>query len=106
MYQREFVLSLMQTGGMSLPQSAADGFESVAEGTEYDNGTLSYSPVSGFEWIPRAIFNRGEISAADVYAVLSEVNDVLKSRIRSSKGEDKAHYTLLQSYINYGTSLK
>jgi hypothetical protein len=62
--------------------------------------------VSGFEWFPRYIFNRGDVSAADIYAVLSRVNDVLKKRIRSANDVDKAHYRLLQSYITYGTSLK
>lgn len=107
MYQKEFVLSLLRTGAMGIPAGADRSFEgSPVQGLEMPAGTLVYSEVSGFEWFPRYIFNRGDVSAADIYAVLSRVNDVLKKRIRSANDVDKAHYRLLQSYITYGTSLK
>jgi hypothetical protein len=87
MYQKEFVLAFLQMGSIPAPEGA-------------------YSTVSGFEWLPRAILNRGDLTTADIYAVLSRVNDVLKSRSRGASSLDKAHYQLLQSYISYGTSLK
>ena len=84
----------MRSGGMRLPGSAKS---LVDEGILYDD------PVSGFEWLPRAIFNRGDITVADLYAVLYRVNKLLRSRL---SGPDKAHYELLLSYIQYGTSLQ
>lgn len=93
-YQQAFIQSVMRSGGMRLPGSAKS---LVDEGILYDN------PVSGFEWLPRAIFNRGDITVADLYAVLYRVNKLLRSRL---SGPDKAHYELLLSYIQYGTSLQ
>ena len=93
-YQLAFLQSVMKSGGMRLPSSAQS---LVEEGMLYDD------PVSGFEWIPRAIFNRGDITAADLYAIIYRVNKLLKSRL---SGPDKAHYELLLSYIQYGTSLQ
>ena len=106
MYQKEFVLAFMRLGSIPVPEGADRALDGFVEGEEYDSGTLSYSPVSGFEWYPRAIFNRGDLTTADIYAVLSRVNGVLKSRIRTANALDKAHYQLLQSYISYGTTLK
>ena len=90
LYQRIFVLTILQTGGMSVPQGAQDAF----------------APISGFEWLPRAIFNRGSLSAADMYAILYKVNGTLKKRMSGASAADKAHYQLLQSYIQYGTSIQ
>ena len=106
MYQKEFILAFMRMGSIPIPEGADRALDGFAEGVEHDSGTLTYSPVSGFEWIPRAIFNRGDLTTADIYAVLSRVNDVLKARARSANALDKAHYQLLQSYISYGTTLK
>ena len=69
-------------------------------------GTLSYDPVSGFEWIPRALFNNGNISAGDVFAVIYQVHTLLKSRLAGANATDKAHYQLLLSTIEYGTRLQ
>ena len=106
MYQKEFILAFMRMGSIPIPEGADRTLDGFTEGVEFDSGILSYSPISGFEWMPRAIFNRGDLTTADIYAVLSRVNDVLKSRARSANALDKAHYQLLQSYISYGTTLK
>ncbi|MBR3501082.1 MAG: zinc-dependent metalloprotease [Bacteroidales bacterium] len=107
MYQREFVLSLLTTAGMKVPAKAnSAAYSELSEGVDYEFGTMTYSPVSGFEWVPRDIFNRGDISAADYYAVLSKVKDTIQSRMKNAKALDKAHYELLLYYIDYGTSAK
>ena len=106
MYQREFVLAALTGAGMKLPNNVERGFTDSMDGVEHEGGVMSYSPVSGFEWIPRAIFNRGDISAADFYAVLSDVKDIIDTRMKKAKPADKAHYELLKYYIDYGSSAK
>ena len=109
MYQTEFVRAVMQQGGIPLPPAPDQRrFEGAAgpEDCELVTGTLSYDPVSGFEWLPRALFNNGNISAGDVFAVIYQVHTLLKSRLAGANATDKAHYQLLLSTIEYGTRLQ
>lgn len=109
MYQMEFVKSLITSGSLPAPQGMQSFSAAALPGpgaVEFDSGYLSYDPVSGFEWLPRAIFNRGNISSADMYAVLTRVHSLVKGKVRGARPLDRAHYELIQSYIEYATSLK
>ena len=90
MYQTVFVTEIMRKGGLKLPEGSDQVLDSI----------------SGYEWTPRAIFNRGEISQADVYATLYRTAQTLKSRMKGASAKDKAHYSLLLSFIQNGTSIK
>ena len=64
-------------------------------------GDLMYGPVSGYEWFPRNMFNQGDLTAADIYAVLKKAREMMTSRRASANAQDKAHYDLLISTIDY-----
>ena len=126
MYQKDFVVSLMNSGNLQLPKGVTalsddgpDGFEPALGSDElrgYDvlpcfggmpgDTAFGAGEVSGFEWLPRSIYNRGNITQGDIWAVLYRVRDLLKSRERSANATDKTHYQLLLYYIDYGTTLK
>ena len=61
-------------------------------------GSICYDEVSGFEWEPRN-FGGGHISHSTVYAELMRVRKLIDRK--SGKGEDKGHYALLRSIIDY-----
>ncbi len=65
-------------------------------------GAIEYDPVSGFGWSPRAIFNRGQATVADIYAYLSKVRTLLQSRVNSAPKETKEHYEVLLRTIEFG----
>ncbi len=65
-------------------------------------GNLKYDPISGFGWFPRAIFNRGQATVADVYAYMTRVKTLLKNRVNGATGETKSHYELLLYTLEYG----
>ena len=110
-FQTLFVYYYMQMGNFQLPgaQNAfafADDAQSLS--AQYfgssDNplfGDLMYGPVSGYEWFPRNMFNQGELTVADLYAVLKKARAMLVSRKASANAKDKAHYELLISTIDY-----
>lgn len=52
--------------------------------------------------MPRAIFNRGQATVADVYAYLSKARALLESRVAYAPKETKAHYELLLRTIEFG----
>jgi hypothetical protein len=60
-----------------------------------------YGPVSGYEWFPRNMFNQGELTVADLYAVLKKARAMMVARKASANAQDKAHYDLLISTIDY-----
>ena len=110
--QRQYVEIMMRSGGFALPNAAAKGFaaepshdmHSYTCNLHGENlcGEISYDPVSGFGWFPRAIFNRGQATVADIYAYMSNVQTLLKSRVNSASAETKAHYELLLRTIELG----
>lgn len=109
MYQTEFVRAVMASGGIPAPPAGNEKrFQGETEPEDCDllTGTLAYDPVGGFEWFPRAYFNNGNISAGDPFAVIHQVHSLLKSRITGANATDKAHYRLLLSTIEYGTTLQ
>ena len=66
-------------------------------------GVITYSPVSGFEYYPRSIFNTSSnVTVADIYALLSRARSDMKAALVSASEQDKAHYRLLISTISYG----
>ena len=111
--QRYFVASLMKMGNFPVPGAetaitsiSADartvvtrGFDS---GSSVMTGTLVYSPTSGYEWFPRTVFNRGQMTQADIYAYLEQTLQLIKSRRSGSAASDRAHYDLLVKTIEYG----
>ena len=64
-------------------------------------GEISYSEISGFEWLPRSVMNLGDFSASSVYSVLKRAMDLMKSRKASASSEDKAHYELMIKKIEF-----
>ena len=47
------------------------------------------------------MFNQGDLTAADIYAVLKKAREMMTSRRASANAQDKAHYDLLISTIDY-----
>ena len=62
-------------------------------------GTVCYDEISGFEWEPRS-FGGGHVSQPTVYAELMKVRKLIGGK--TGKGEDRGHYELLRSIIDYG----
>lgn len=110
-FEKNFVYSIMDMGNFVIPGAkksfAAEDCVSVTAEFEYDSdssvrfGELMYSPIGGYEWIPRFIFNRGDISKSTLYAVLTYVRDKMNARVGSANADDKAHYQTLINTINY-----
>lgn len=107
LFQRIYVESLMNMAGFKNP--SADG-KKEAFGDECDlccdildphspMGSIHYDEISGFEWNPRN-FGGGHISKSTVYAELMRVRKLIAKK--TGKGEDKGHYALLRSLIDYG----
>lgn len=111
-FQALFVQTYMTMGNFKLPGSK-DAFAFAADsqslttqyfGSSDENplfGDLMYGPVSGYEWFPRNMFNQGELTVADLYAVLKKARAMIVSRKASANAQDKAHYELLISTIDY-----
>ncbi len=121
--QKTFITELMKAGGFNMPEDGkkkptpsnetgltdtvcevlTDGF--AGDGCWSDSrcfaGDLTYSPVGGYEWYPRAIFNRGTLTHAVLYAYITKARDLMKSRLAGASALDKAHYDLLIKTIEY-----
>ncbi|MGN1226695.1 MAG: zinc-dependent metalloprotease, partial [Candidatus Cryptobacteroides sp.] len=68
----------------------------------FSTGDLSYSPVNGFEWLPRYIFNMNvELTKADIYGVLQHCLQIMSKARQNASQADKVHYTTLIETINY-----
>ena len=111
-FQTLFVYTYMSMGNFKLPGATnafavADDSQSLTTqyfGSSEDNplfGELMYGPISGYEWSPRNMFNQGELTVADIYAVLKKARAMIVSRRASANAQDKAHYDLLISTIDY-----
>lgn len=110
-FQEEFVRQLMAMGRFRLPDSSDSSFSaeehelvtrSFDGGSSLLAGDLVYSPVSGYEWLPRTIFNNGEMSQSDIYAYLIKARDLMKSRKAGASQRDRVHYEFLIRTIEYG----
>ena len=108
LFQKQFVDNLMASAGFRKPAGNEEAVQDVTNSCfgEGDDsclsGTLSYNPVSGYEWIPRYIFNRGEATSGDIYAYLTKAKDLMLKRRKSASDIDKAHYDMLIETISYG----
>lgn len=106
-FQVKFVNTFMAAGGFASPSSGkdhgltedvfhiADSGCGCCSDTGNFAGDMTYSPVCGYEWVPRAIFNHGTLTAADMYALLTKASDLMKSCRASADAADRAHYDIL-----------
>lgn len=105
-FQRTYVESLMNLVGFKNPAF----IEKSVAGNDLDRccdllnpespmGTVCYDEISGFEWEPRN-FGGGHVGQSVVYAELMKVRKLIDKK--AGKGEDKGHYALLRSIIDYG----
>ena len=109
--QQLFVQTLMGMGSFSQPASA-DAFLQEPAGAAFGvgeemagetvMGAIAYDPVSGFEWVPRAMLNGGLLTSGTLYGQLMKAYDLMKQRRASASAEDRAHYGLLMGWIEYG----
>lgn len=58
------------------------------------------APVSGFEFEPTFRFPSSKATKTDIYAYLMRAGKLIKSRINSSAGREKAHYQLLEKQLD------
>lgn len=111
-FQSQLVYNYMSMGNFKIPGSKdafafAEGAQSLTAqyyGSSDESplyGELMYGPVSGYEWFPRNMFNQGELTVADLYAVLKKARAMMVARRASANAQDKAHYDLLISTIDY-----
>jgi hypothetical protein len=112
--QRQYVTQMMEAGGFQMPSNKQtitlaihhDHHGACLCGTCHDenelHGKFVYSPVAGFEWVPRAIFNIGQITVADMYAYLVKAKRLLAGKALAAQGQVKAHYELLLKQIELG----
>lgn len=102
--ESQFVSLLMRSGGFAIPSG---GSKQTLAGTGSDMpdngpmGSISYNPVSGFEWYPFSNMNRTTLTPATIYVYLEKAYDLMKKRVGGASGKDKAHYKLLMSQIEY-----
>ena len=112
-FQSLFVSTYMGMGNFAMPGASDNGFAVSADAqsltTQYFGGSdehllfgdLMYGPVSGYEWFPRNMFNQGDLTVADIYAVLKKAKEMMVARRASANAQDRAHYDLLISTIEY-----
>ena len=105
LFQRVYVESLMNMAGFKNPavreKKAAALCDCCCDIVDPQSpmGKIVYDEVSGFEWEPRN-FGGGHFSQSTVYAELMKVRKLIAKK--TGKGEDKGHYALLRSIIDYG----
>lgn len=113
--QANFIYTYMSMAGFPIPGTGSskaivsEGMEHChhcetcwIQENEFSAGTLSYSPINGFEWLPRYIFNMNlELTKADIYGVLQHCLKIMTKARQSADQADKAHYTTLIESINY-----
>ena len=105
-FQTTYVNLLMASGKFKVPgasKSIVSAQEDNLAGCLGDAavGAVRYSPVGGFEWLPRNIFNGTRFTQADVYAQLQKVLRLVKSARSGASADDRAHYDLIISTIEY-----
>lgn len=114
-FQKNFVVSYMAMGNFQIPgqknafavsedaQPVGEHYHCSCCHEEHQNsfGELMYSPISGYEYFPRNMFNQGSLSVSDLYSVLMRARELMAARRASASAQDKAHYDLLISMIDY-----
>lgn len=103
-FQRVYVESLMNMAGFENPAvkekpAALDEHCCDIMDPHSSMGKITYDEISGFEWQPRN-FGGGHVSQSTVYAELMRVRKLIGKK--AGRGEDKGHYALLRSIIDYG----
>ena len=117
-FQKDFVETYMSAASFAMPSSRVNSFAinddahilaggdnlcSLDANTIESEGVITYSPVSGFEYYPRSIFNMSSnITVADIYTMLSKARSDMKAALANASQQDKAHYQLLINTISYG----
>ncbi len=105
LFQRVYVESLMNMAGFRNPAAAKDKPAAFDDrccdivDPRSSMGEITYDDISGFEWEPRN-FGGGHVTQPTVYAELMRVRKLIGKK--SGRGEDKGHYALLRSIIDYG----
>lgn len=109
--QTKFVTGYMRSAGFKLPSEKSFVSEDVlpvafgGSGCCIDAGQLVgdlvYSPVSGFDYVPRSIFNNGTLTSADLYVFLTKAETLMKRRLSGASAEDRSHYEILLQTIRY-----
>ena len=107
LFQRVYVESLMNMVGFKNPTVGGKAISLRDDDCHVCDildplstmGSISYDEISGFEWNPRN-FGGGHVSASTVYAELMRVRKLIGGK--TGKGEDRGHYELLRSIIDYG----
>jgi hypothetical protein len=106
LFQRIYVESLMNMVGFKNPTASEQSKTLHDEdhccdimNPQSPMGSIRYDEISGFEWEPRN-FGGGHVSHSTVYAELMKVRKLIRGK--TSKGEDRGHYALLRSIIDYG----
>ena len=105
LFQRIYVESLMNMVGYQNP-TLSEKTEAFQDDGHFCDildphspmGSIHYDEVSGFEWDPRN-FGGGHVSKSTVYAELMKVRKLIGRK--TGKGEDRGHYALLRSIIDY-----
>jgi hypothetical protein len=107
--QKSFVMTFMNMAGFKVPKAedklssgeliSYTGFEQ--DDQQWRPGYLTYDPVSGFEWTPRAVFNPNQLNQAIIYAYLTKARDLMKAHRAGASDQDKAHYDILIDTIQY-----
>ena len=111
-FQKAFVKHFMTTGNFKMPGAGMEAFADIRDYVSITAasgnpalsfaGEIMYSPVSGYEWFPRTIFNQGDMSQMDCYVYLSKALDLMKSKLSTLPSSDRIHYQLLIRNIEYG----
>ena len=112
--QTNYVSSMMTTanfkapgGSSALVDVAPDASPIVAHAPGcFDShadmcGEVTYSPVSGFEWMPRMVFSLNSLNQPMIYSALMAARDAMKKAIPSASEEDRAHYQVLVRTIEF-----
>lgn len=90
--QKKYVTNFMLMGSFNMPTSQQNGF--------YED-SFKREDVSGFEWMPRNIFNMANITQAGIYSYLQKARVLMKEAKSSASTEDSAHFELLLGMIDY-----
>jgi len=108
--QRTYVESLMSMVGFKNPVANEQKQSGIHDDCDHEHccdivnpasslGRITYDEISGFEWQPRN-FGGGHLGQGTVYAELMRVRKLINNK--TGKGEDRGHYALLKSIIDYG----
>ncbi len=111
-FQKRFVHSFIKMGRFKLPGEKKsfnlnENFRSLSEdyfGSSEESplfGEIIYGPISGYEWAPRNIFNRGDLTVSDIYAILKRAKELMTKYKNTGSEQDKAHYELMILTIDY-----